>query len=167
MTDSSRIALLDSLEKLDRCGPHGRALKPGVGCQERHVQFRGELDEQSVIHPEILPSRQRGSTFQPVSGCFVYDDAEVINDADRSGELLHREPPSQQALLPQDTCDLDPGEIDRLNRSRAIGRLPLKFPGMLEPVLVDESAEKHAGVDHVSVSHDLRHEGAGAPHRCR
>lgn len=67
-TGSSQITLLDSLEELNRRGSRGGVPEPDVGRQERHVQFRSELDEQGVVHPEIFLGRQVGSTFQPVSG---------------------------------------------------------------------------------------------------
>lgn len=39
---------------------------------------------------------------------------------------------------------------------------PLDFPGVLEPVLINEPAGEHAGINHVGVSRDELDPGAGS-----
>lgn len=105
---------MDPVEDLDRGRSFSGALEPDVGCQQWQVQFRSKLNKQGVIHAQVLPGRQPGGTLQPIGGRFMYDHSKVIDDADRRRELFYREPPGQQALLPQDSCDLDPREVHRL-----------------------------------------------------
>jgi hypothetical protein len=84
---------------------------------------------------------------QPIRSRLVHGNPDVVDDPHRSGELLWRQPPRQESLLPQDAGYLDPREVDRRHGNRAVDKLLLQFLGMLKSVLVDEPAEKHPRID--------------------
>jgi len=65
--------------------------------------------------------------------------SDVVDDANRCGELLQREPTGQEPFFPQGPGNLDAGAVSGLRRCRPVDEPLLQSPGVLAAVLVYES----------------------------
>ena len=87
------------LQELDLNRSVGGPAQLRVAGQERQVELSGELDEQRVVHPEHLPGREFGRALKAVGSGRVDGHPDVVDDANRRGELLQREPTGQKPFF--------------------------------------------------------------------